>query len=73
LKETIGYVSSVTQIPLEMNFIISYNVDTLNKTGKTVVNAAPNSEVNLKDTFTSHIDQKIFLAFLLTPYLYTLD
>jgi hypothetical protein len=29
------------------------------------------SEVNVKDTFTSHIDKKIFLIFLLTPYLYT--
>jgi hypothetical protein len=29
------------------------------------------SEVNVKDTFTSHIDKKIFLTFLLTPYLYT--
>jgi hypothetical protein len=27
-------------------------------------------EVNVKDTFTSHIDRKIFLTFLLTPYLY---
>jgi hypothetical protein len=27
--------------------------------------------VNVKDTFTSHIDKKIFLIFLLTPYLYT--
>jgi len=35
LKETIGYVSSVTQIPLEMNFIIFYNVDTLSKTVRT--------------------------------------
>jgi hypothetical protein len=24
-----------------------------------------------QDTFTSHIDPKIFLTFLLTPYLYT--
>jgi hypothetical protein len=32
LKETIGYVSSVTQIPLEMNFIKFYNVDTLSTT-----------------------------------------
>ena len=32
MKETIGYVSSVTQTPLEMNFIIFYNVDTLSKT-----------------------------------------
>jgi hypothetical protein len=29
------------------------------------------SEVNVKDTFTSHIDKKISLTFLLTPYLYT--
>jgi hypothetical protein len=29
------------------------------------------SEVNVKDTFTSHIDKQIFLTFLLTPYLYT--
>ena len=28
----LGYVSSVTQIPLEMNFIIFYNVHTLSKT-----------------------------------------
>jgi hypothetical protein len=28
-------------------------------------------EVNVKDTFTSHMDKKIFLTFLLTPYLYT--
>jgi hypothetical protein len=35
LKETIGYVSSVTQIPLEMNFIIFYNVDTLSTTVRT--------------------------------------
>ena len=26
---------------------------------------------DVKDTFTSHIDKKIFLTFLLTPYLYT--
>ena len=32
MKETIGYVSSVTQTPLEMNFIIFYNVHTLSKT-----------------------------------------
>jgi hypothetical protein len=38
----------------------------MNKTGKTVVKAAPLSEVNVKDTFTSHIDKKIFLTFLLT-------
>jgi hypothetical protein len=30
------------------------------------------SEVNVKDTFTSHIDKKIFLTFLVTPYLYVL-
>jgi hypothetical protein len=35
LKETIGNVSSVTQIPLEMNSITSYNVDTLSKTVRT--------------------------------------
>ena len=35
LKETIGNVSSVAQIPLEMNFIIFYNVDTLSKTVRT--------------------------------------
>jgi hypothetical protein len=29
------------------------------------------SEVNVKDTFTSHIDKKKILTFLLTPYLYT--
>jgi hypothetical protein len=29
------------------------------------------SEVNVKDTFTSHIDKQIFLTFSLTPYLYT--
>ena len=29
------------------------------------------SEVNVKDTFTSHIDKNIFLTFLLKPYLYT--
>jgi hypothetical protein len=29
------------------------------------------SEVNVKDTFTSHIDKQIFLTFFLTPYLYT--
>jgi hypothetical protein len=29
------------------------------------------SEANVKDTPTSHIDNKIFLTFLLTPYLYT--
>jgi hypothetical protein len=28
----LGYVSSVTQIPLEMNVIIFYNVHTLSKT-----------------------------------------
>jgi hypothetical protein len=28
------------------------------------------SEVNVKDTFTSHIDKNVFLTFLLTPYLY---
>ena len=28
-------------------------------------------KVYVKDTFTSHIDKKIFLTFLLTPYLYT--
>jgi hypothetical protein len=27
--------------------------------------------LNVKNTFTSHIDKKIFLTFLLTPYLYT--
>jgi hypothetical protein len=44
----------------------------LNKTGKTVVKSSTKlSEVNVKDTFTSHIDKKIFLTFLLTPYLYT--
>jgi hypothetical protein len=38
----------------------------LNKAGKTVVKAAPKlSEVNFKDTFTAHIDKKIFLTFLL--------
>ena len=31
-KETIGNVPSVTLMTLEMNFIIFYNVDTLNKT-----------------------------------------
>jgi hypothetical protein len=35
LKETIGYVSFVTQTPLEMNFIIFYNVHTLSKTVRT--------------------------------------
>jgi hypothetical protein len=35
----------------------------LNKTGNTVVKAAPTlSEVNVKDTFTSHIDKNIFLT-----------
>ena len=46
----------------------------MNKTDKTVVKAALKlSEVNVKDTFTSHIDKTIFLTFLLTPYLYTLS
>ena len=31
------------------------------------------SEVNVKDTFTPHIDSKIFLIFSLKPYLYTLS
>ena len=44
----------------------------MNKTGKTSCqSSAKLSEVNVKDTFTSHIDKKIFLTFLLTPYLYT--
>jgi hypothetical protein len=29
------------------------------------------SEVNVKQTFTSHIDKQILLTFLLTPCLYT--
>ena len=34
-------------------------------------NSTKFSEVNVKNTFTSHIDNKICLTFLLTPYLYT--
>jgi len=34
-KETIGNVSSVTQMTLEMDFVIFYNVDTLSKTVST--------------------------------------
>ena len=44
----------------------------MNKTGKTGVKAAPKlSEVNVKDTFTSHIDnKKIFYIFVDTLSLY---
>jgi hypothetical protein len=34
-------------------------------------NSTKLSEINVKDTLTSHIDKKIVLTFLLTPYLYT--
>jgi hypothetical protein len=41
----------------------------LNKTGKTVVKSSTKLiEVNVKGNFTSHIDKKAFLTFVLTPY-----
>jgi hypothetical protein len=54
--------------PLSLRLKVSgchYN-SIYNKTGKTVVKAAPNSVKEMSDTFTSHIDKKIFLTFLLT-------
>jgi hypothetical protein len=65
-------------LPLSLRLKVSgchynsiYN-NTLNKTGKTVVKSSTKlSEVNVKNTFTSHIDKQIFLTFLLTLYLYT--
>jgi hypothetical protein len=47
-----------------------------NKIGKIVVKTVPYSvNVNVKNTFTSHIDKKIFLTFFLTSlslYIFTL-
>jgi hypothetical protein len=44
----------------------------LNKTCKTVVKSAPNSVKKMSKTLLRHTSiKKIFLTFLLTPYLYT--
>ena len=39
--------------------------------GTRLISSTKISEVNVKNTFALHIDKKIFLTFLLTPYLYT--
>jgi hypothetical protein len=58
-----------TVFQLLTDFVCLYTYEFLLSLCKIVRSSV--SEVNVKDTFTSHIDNKIFLTFLLTPYLYT--
>ena len=54
------------------NLIITVFITILEQNRQNSCQSSTNlSEVNVKDTFTSHIDKKNIFDFLLTPYLYT--